>query len=187
MGGQHRNQTSIARETLRILHPDIRFATEDLGTSLHVRPLWTLRCGYPNVLGIAGMNGKAVQVRRWFQTLAGVDPGISTVRAFGKAPSRSQYCVAEGRVEASRSKRMGEQNVCIHGAIWQPVLEGPAAIAGANHGASLDSQMHATVAGVGYALDMVSPRPWRKGPATAGRQVESGDEFERVAMIGGTV
>ena len=82
---------------------------------------------------------------------------------------------------------MGEQHVCIHGAIGQPVLKGSAAIARANHGSSLDSQMHATIAGVGDALDMVSPRSWRKGPATAGRQVESGREFERVAMIGGTV
>ena len=79
---------------------------------------------------------------------------------------------------------MGEQHMCIDGAIGQPVLEGPAAIEGANHGAGLDSQMHATVAGVGDALDMVSPRPRRKGPATAGRQVKSGHEFERVSMIG---
>jgi hypothetical protein len=47
--------------------------------------------------------------------------------------------------------------------------------------------MHATVVGVGNALDMVSPRPGRKEPATAGWQVESGKEFERVAMIVGTV
>jgi hypothetical protein len=32
MVGQHRNQTSVARETARILHPDIRFATEDRGS-----------------------------------------------------------------------------------------------------------------------------------------------------------
>ena len=82
---------------------------------------------------------------------------------------------------------MGEQNVCIHRVIGQPVLEGPAVIEGANHGAGLDSQMHASVGGVGDALDMVCPRPWRKGPATAGRQVETGYEFERVTMIGGTV
>jgi hypothetical protein len=56
-----------------------------------------------------------------------------------------------------------------------------------NHGAGLNSQKHATLAGVDDALDIVSPRPWRKGPATAGRQVESGHEFERVAMIGGMV
>ena len=84
VGGQHRNQTSIARETLSIFHPDISFATEDRRSSLHVGSLWALRCGYSNVLGIAGMHGKAVQVRRCFQTLAGVDPGISSVRAFGK-------------------------------------------------------------------------------------------------------
>jgi hypothetical protein len=58
---------------------------------------------------------------------------------------------------------MGEQHVCIQRAIGQPVLEGLAVIVGANHGAGLDSQVHATVACVGDALDMVSPRPWRKG------------------------
>jgi len=75
---------------------------------------------------------------------------------------------------------MGEQHVCIQRAIGQPVLEGLAVIVGANHGAGLDSQMHATVAGVGDAPDTVSPRQWRKEPATAGRQVESGHDFERV-------
>ena len=70
---------------------------------------------------------------------------------------------------------MGEQHMCINGAIRQPVLEGPAVIAGANHGARLDSQMHATVAGVGDALNMVSLRPWKKDPVRAGRQVASAD------------
>ena len=46
MGGQHRNQTSVARETLSIFHPDICFATEDRRSSLHVGSLWALRCGY---------------------------------------------------------------------------------------------------------------------------------------------
>jgi hypothetical protein len=88
--GQHRNQTSVSRETVRILHPDIRFAPEDRGSPLDVRPLWAPRCGNPNVLGIAGMNGKAVQVGRCFQPLAGVDPGISAVLAFGEGSSWSQ-------------------------------------------------------------------------------------------------
>src|SRR5579862_56739 len=69
VGGQHRNQASIARETLSVFHPEIRFATEDRGSSLDVSRLWAPRCGYPNVLGIAGMNGKAVQVGRCFQPL----------------------------------------------------------------------------------------------------------------------
>lgn len=60
MGGQHRNQTSAARETFRILHPDIRFATEDRGSSQRVRHLWALRCGDPNVLRVSGMDGEAV-------------------------------------------------------------------------------------------------------------------------------
>ena len=70
------------------------------------------------------MNGKTVQVGRSFQPLAGVDPGISAVRAFGKGSSWSQECVAQGRVKASWSKRMGEQHVRIQWAIGQPVLEG---------------------------------------------------------------
>ena len=82
---------------------------------------------------------------------------------------------------------MGEQHVCIQRAIGQPVIEGLAVVVGANHGAGLDSQMDATVAGMGDALDVVSPRPWRKGPAAPGRQVESGHELERFAKIGGTV
>jgi hypothetical protein len=56
---------------------------------------------------------------------------------------------------------MGEQYVCIHRAIGQPVLEGPAAVAGTNHGAGLDGQVHATVTGVSDAVDMMSPRPTR--------------------------
>src|ERR1700677_4932032 len=90
VSGQHRNQTSIARETLSIFHPDICLATEDRRSSLHVGSLWSLRCGHSDVLGIAWMNGKAVQVGRCFQTFAGVVPGLSTVRAFGKGPSWSQ-------------------------------------------------------------------------------------------------
>lgn len=46
----------------------------------------------------------------------------------------------------------------IDGAIERPVDEGPAAVSGTNHGACLDGQVHAAVAGVGDALHMVSPR-----------------------------
>ena len=90
VGGQNRNQASMTRETLSIFHPEIRFATEDRGSSPHVSPLWAPRCGYPNVLRIAGMNGKAVQMGRCFQPLTGINPGISGVVTFGKGSSWSQ-------------------------------------------------------------------------------------------------
>ena len=47
-------------------HPDIYFVTEDRGSSLNVCPLWALRCGYENVLGIAGLeegSGTTLKIR----------------------------------------------------------------------------------------------------------------------------